>query len=433
MSRNGSEMNNDRREVPVRLIDDPQLLFRASRKIGDLGVVGEERNRLILFLAGITRSLPSPTSVLIKGASSTGKTTQAKASVQLFPTDCVLERSGLSGKALAHGEGSLAQKILFLHEYRCGKDAQLLLRLLQSDGEIKHEFTTVRGAERGTQVAERAGFPVVLTTTTDKKVYPDDETRFLSLWADESPEQNRAIVVARASGRRTVNDRNLPAWRRATSVLLCRAGDFENPPSWLCYVAENLPLGKVRVRRDWDRFLSFLNAIAICRAGSRRGMYGPLNVSFADYCIGYLILEPVFASTLEGIRTQEYELGKAVAKLNQRLRRAATVREVAAELSWKESVVYKHVKGAVTSGLLDYEGGARERNEKRLLARGDGRESFLPKPQLVLKNNPEIGELVEYIDPFTGENRAITRRKGEPVVGGAIRNPNSFLENIIEN
>lgn len=399
--RSSSGQTSDMEQKVLQLLNDPQLLYRAGRKIGELGVVGEERNRLVLFLAGVTRTTESPASVLMKGATSSGKTTLVKSSVQPFPADCVVERAGLSGKALAHGQGSLAQKILFLNEYRCGKDAQLLLRLMQSDGQIKHEFTTVRGSDRGTQVAERMGLPVVLTTTTDQKVYADDETRFLSVWADESAEQNLAIVIARAKGPNTVDDRDLPVWRRATSLLAPKDGDFRNPPPWIRYVAENLPLKKVRVRRDWDRFLSFCSAIALCRGGRRPDQ--PLDLTFGDYCVAYRILEPVFASTLRGIRTQEVDLGNAVAKLNRQLRRAATVQEVAAELGWKESLVYKHVKGAVQRQVLEYEPGTRKKNEKRLRAREDGTEGFLPKPALVLKENPEIGKEVEYVDPFTGE------------------------------
>jgi len=394
----------------LRLLNDPQFLYKAGQKIGDLGVVGEERNRLILFLAGVSRTTPTPASVLVKGATSSGKTTLVKSPIKLFPTDCVMERSGLSGKALAHGKGSLAGKILFIHEYRCGKDAQLLLRLIQSDGIVKHEFATVRGAERSTRVAERVGMPVVLSTTTQTKVFEDDETRFLSLWADESPQQNLAIVIARAERSKVDDFSDLSMWQMATSLLAYKEGDFEKPPSWLRYVAERLPLGKVRVRRDWDRFLSFCSAIALCRAGGL--LDRPVDLTFADYCVAYQIFEPVFAATLRGVRTQEVDLGRAVAKLNKRLRRAATVREIADTLKWKETLVYKYLPRAVSKRLVNYEPGpAKESNVKRVVAMDDVTEGFLPRPSSVLRNNSDIGRSVEYIDPFTGEEMIITTGK----------------------
>jgi hypothetical protein len=395
-------------EEALRLIDDPGFLFKAGSKIGDLGIVGEERTRLILLLAGIARTLPEPPSVLVKGSTSSGKSTLLKDAVQLFPLDCVIERAGLSGKALAYGRGSLANKILLINEYRCGKDAQLLLRLLQSEGRIRHESTTVQGTRRRTETMERIGAPVVLTTTTEERVFADDETRFLSVWVDESPSQTLAILTAQASGPKYLNYRDLPVWRTAMSLITCGKQDFKNPPDWLRYVARQLPLGKVRVRRDWNRFLSFCKAVALCRR-PLLGAEETADITFADYCVAYQILEPVLASTMLGLHTQELALGQAVVALSTRLGRAVTTREIAEELNWKDSLVYKHVKPAVRHRLLEYESGTREKNVKRLLARTDASDGFLPTPKMVFKNNPEIGAVSRYVDPFTGKKRVIRR------------------------
>jgi DNA-directed RNA polymerase specialized sigma subunit len=134
----------------------------------------------------------------------------------------------------------------------------------------------------------------------------------------------------------------------------------------------------------------------------------PIDIEFEDYCVAYRILEPVFASTLRGLPTQEVMLAKAVRKLNHQLKRAVTVHEVAKKLNWKEPVVYKHVKPAVNHQLIKYESGTRERNEKRLLARKEA-SGFLPNPRTVLRKNPEIGRRVKYLDPFTGKWRKVER------------------------
>jgi|SRR5579864_1011082 len=152
------------------LLHDPMFLYKAGQKVGDLGVVGEKRNRLVLILAGMSKALPEPTSVLVKGPPSSGKSNLVKKTLRLFPANCIVDRAGLSPKALAHGKVSLKHKILFINELRSAKEAQLLLRLLQSEGKIEHEFTTVRGAARGTKTVRRVGMPVVLSTTTDEKV-----------------------------------------------------------------------------------------------------------------------------------------------------------------------------------------------------------------------------------------------------------------------
>jgi len=123
-----------------------------------------------------------------------------------------------------------------------------------------------RKGNRGTRIAQRVGIPVVLTTTTDEEVFADDETRFLSCHIDTSPEQSLAILRARAKGTKIIDEQDLPVWQAAMSQLKCGKNDFQHPPKWLDYVARHLPLDDVRVRRDWDRFLTFCCAIALCRS-----------------------------------------------------------------------------------------------------------------------------------------------------------------------
>jgi len=394
----------------LALINDPRFLFLAMQRVGELGVVGEERNRLVILLACITRNLRRPVSVLLKGPTSSGKTEMVRAVTQLFPPSMVVERSGLSGKALAYGKTPLAKKILYINEYRCGRDAQQLLRLLQSGEPIKHEATTVRGSHRGTTTVQRTGTPVVLTTTTDEEVFEDDETRFLSIWADESPDQTRAILVSKASAPSKYDRDDLAVWQKAMALLKPRHGDFMRPPRWLQFVAKHIPCDTVRVRRDWGRFLVFCEAAALCRH-SRLGPDESLNISFSDYCVAYKIFEPVFASTVRGLHSRVLELGSCVAKLNLRHSRAVSAEEVAAELGWKRTLVYKYVKPALRHRLIHYEQcGARETNLKRFTARGKANHAFLPRPRVVFDRNPEIGNQVRYVDPFTGKFIVMKRK-----------------------
>lgn len=127
-----------------------------------------------------------------------------------------------------------------------------------------------RSRKRGTRVAQRVGTPVVLTTTTNDVVFEDDETRFLSCWTDTSPEQSLAIMKARAKRHNVIDRKDLSVWQAAMSALKLTKGDFEHPPKWLQYVASHLPLQDPRVRRDWDRFLTFCSAIALCRSFRRK-------------------------------------------------------------------------------------------------------------------------------------------------------------------
>jgi hypothetical protein len=57
------------RKEARRLLRDPKFLYRVGRKIRELGVVDETRNGQILYLAGLTKDLDAPVSILTKGES----------------------------------------------------------------------------------------------------------------------------------------------------------------------------------------------------------------------------------------------------------------------------------------------------------------------------------------------------------------------------
>jgi hypothetical protein len=267
----------------------------------------------------------------------------------------------------------------------------------------------MKGRRRTTTVVKRTGSPVVLTTTTSATVFEDDSTRFLSTWADESPDQTLAVALSKASRPASVNDQDLHVWQAAMGRLKFKKGDFCNPPRWLQDVARRLPLDRQRLRRDWTRALSMCQAVALCRRYLQEPGE-PLDITFADYCVAYKILEPVLASTLHELPTREAMLSQAVAAINRNQGRGATHQEVAAKLGWNTSLVYRHVPKAVKYGLLKYESETRGFNEKPFWATVDTPGAFLPRPRIIFDAAPELGPEVRYVDPFTGK-RLVIRRK----------------------
>jgi hypothetical protein len=178
------------KDAAMALLRDPQFLYRLCERIGAAGVTGETRNRLIVYLACLRCAFGKVVSILIKGATSTGKNNLAKAVLAIIPPERIVPRSSFSNTALVYGSEELAGKILYLVEHRAGRDAQLFTRILQSEEFLQHEATS--GGK--TRLTGRVGAPMFLTTTTDEAVYADDETRYLSLRADDSPELTREIL-----------------------------------------------------------------------------------------------------------------------------------------------------------------------------------------------------------------------------------------------
>jgi len=402
------------------LIREKDFLTWVLDMLKRLGVIGEEIILLVLTLAGVSRTLLRPVSVMLRGSPSSGKSSALKAVLQIFAPEIVMERAGLSGKALFYGEGSLAGKILVLTEYHAGKDSRHLIRLAQTEGVLTDETSVLEGRSRSTAITERVGRPVVMSTTSESKIAVDDLSRFQVVWADESPAQSLRVMRSRASAPpEPIRTGELEVWHKAMSLLVAREGDFLRPPKWLRSLPRRMPLERPGIRRDFERLITFLQAIALCRGCARRPK--AIDIEFTDYAVAHLIFERVFAATPRAIAAQDLQLTRVVARLNEEQGGPVTVKAVADALGWKPPLVYKTVRSAVAQNLVAYEGGTRARNVKRLVAISPEGSSFLPHPRSILADYPELGGSVTFTNPFSGEEEtiALNKRGGGNLASGA--------------
>jgi hypothetical protein len=391
-------------EAARELIKDPRFLFRVGNMIESLGVVGEVKNRLIVFLACLTMMLEQKVSVMVAGGSSGGKSTLIEIPLKLMPPDKVIKRASLSRKAFAFGEESLENKILYVNEYRGGREAQLLLRILQSEGEIAHEYTT--GSK--TVVTTRVGSPIVLTTTTEDDIVEDDATRFLTIRIDETSDQNAAVFKAAITAGGESDEPDLKVWQQAIRLLIENYEGAFTYPKWFEYVAEQVPREKVRARRDWKRFLGFIQAIALCRSQTD----ATKEITFADYCAAYQILNSALTATAHALNENELALQKAVKELYEELGRAVTRKELREYLGWDESMANKYVRASLKHNLVRCQDGTQKKNAKPLLPVPETSGTFLPTPWQVLNNAGGLpGGLTQYMHPLRGVLMTVRRSK----------------------
>lgn len=398
-------------QAAMELLCGPGFFFRAGQKLQEMGVTGEKKNRLALLLAALTKDLESPVSVLMKGPTASGKNTAVAAVVSLMPPELVIRRASLTRKALAYGSEDLTGKVFYLYEYRGGHDAQYLTRELQSEGSLEHEHTVVAGNDRSTKVARRVGAPVFLSTTTETRVFAEDETRFLSLRVDESEDLTREVLRTKFQPTAPKQEQpKLEVWRAAVRLLAADARAFRFP-EWFKCLAEKLPAAQTRARRDAGRFLSLLMAVAAVRSFSdgRRDTKAPIEITIADYCVAFEILNEAFAFTYSGAHPNAVEVAEVVRKLYGKAKRPIALKEIAEHKDWEYSLVYKWVNAALENKLIKREDGTREKNVKRFLPKSSVQTKFLPDPTLVLEESQKLGTVVRYVDPLTGQLKTLRK------------------------
>ena len=93
------------------------------------GLVGEERNAAILFLAITSQHLDKPVSVGVKGHSSSGKSFTVETVVRYFPEESVVEFTAMSERALVYSTRG-AELGAFYTDVHASLPVQLVVLLL---------------------------------------------------------------------------------------------------------------------------------------------------------------------------------------------------------------------------------------------------------------------------------------------------------------
>ncbi len=132
------EMSEQERSEALALLQHPQLVRQILADYEACGLVGEQVNKLLCYLACTSRLLPRPLAVLVQSSSAAGKTTLLEGTLGFMPEETVERASALTGQALYYmpREG-LRHKILCVAEEQGATQASYALKLLQSEGALR--------------------------------------------------------------------------------------------------------------------------------------------------------------------------------------------------------------------------------------------------------------------------------------------------------
>jgi DNA primase len=263
-------MTDTEKQDALQLLRDPRLL---DRIVADFHIVGEASNKLIGYLAAISRKLDEPLAIVIQSTSAAGKSTLMDAVLALVPPEDVVQFSAMTGQALYYmGEGDLKHKILAVVEEEGAAKASYALKLLQSEGHLTIA-STGKEANTGrlvTQTYKVEGPVMLFLTTTSVQVDEELLNRCLILSVNEDRDQTKAIHQAQRQKQTLVgllakqeqHDR-LKLHRNAQRLL--KPLLVANP------YAEHLTFldDKTRTRRDHAKYLTLIRAVALLHQHQR--------------------------------------------------------------------------------------------------------------------------------------------------------------------
>ncbi len=266
-------LTEQEKAAALAFLQDPDLLDRISRDFSTCGLVGEHTNKLVGYLAAVSRKLDRPLAVLVQSSSAAGKSALMEAVLAFVPEEERVHYSAMTGQSLFYmGETDLKHKVLAIAEEEGAERASYALKLLQSEGELSIA-STGKDPSTGRLVTHEyhvEGPAAILLTTTAIDLDEELQNRCLVLAVDESREQTEAIhrrqrLAHTLKGLEQRYERSeLLALHRNAQRLL-RPLEVDNP------FAESLTFlsDTTRTRRDHEKYLILIDAVAILHQHQR--------------------------------------------------------------------------------------------------------------------------------------------------------------------
>ncbi len=286
-SRPEPEIDEPSRQAALAFLRRPDLFDQILADFEALGVVGEQSNKLVAYLAATSRKLDHPLAVLIQSSSAAGKSSLMDAVLRLFPSEDKLSFSAMTGRSLYYlGEQELSHKVLSIAEEEGASEAAYALKILQSEGRLTIA-STGKESKTGrltTQTYEVAGPVALLLTTTAIDIDEELLSRCIVLAVDEGREQTRAIHAAQRH-RRTLD--GLVAHKRVEQVVKLHHDAQRLLRPLHVVLPADLGVGfcdhAVRNRRDHGKLLGLIEAVAFLRQFQKNVMEhhdGGVRVSY---------------------------------------------------------------------------------------------------------------------------------------------------------
>jgi DNA primase len=371
------ELTAEERELGLAFLTNSDMFDEIVRDMDTLGYVGEDLNKVLLYLAASSRILDDPISVMILSQSAAGKSMLVSTLKKLIPAEDVISLTSLSDQALNY-IASMLHKFLDLGEAVHSETIEHQIRDMLSAKELSR-LVTIKDEKTGQMRSELKRTPAIVAavmTTTRQNINPENASRFFVINTDETKEQTRRIhavqrekyTLARYTEKAGIVP-HIVKKHHAAQRLLKKVAIVNNFSGHL-----DFPDTIMRVRRDHERFIDLIACVCFLRQHMKElannGGLEYIECDIEDYRIAYnIMINGVLASTM-------IELPKSATELYSNLRELAkeqakkknlkvnevtlTQREIRVNTGYGQSWIRENMRK-----LVEYEYVNRERSLKR--------------------------------------------------------------------
>ena len=238
------------------------LLQRTNELIGKSGMIGEQTNRLLMYLIFTSRKLRQPLHIVSLGASGMGKTHLQEKVGELIPEEDKIEITTLSENAFYYfGQRELQNKLILIEDLDGAENVLYPLRELQSKKRISKTIAhkNTKGETRTIHLIVEG--PVsVAGCTTQEQIYEDNANRSFLIYLDESKEQDKRIMEYQrklSAGKVDREEENKAAELMRNCQRILEPIKIINPYAELLQIPEEV----LKPRRTNNHYLQFIEVI----------------------------------------------------------------------------------------------------------------------------------------------------------------------------
>jgi len=413
------------------LLKDPQILDRIAEFLEKPGlvngrrkkvIVGEQQNKRLLFLAGLSSRSERRLHVVLLGSSSAGKTRLASL-LKLFFPERVKELHRTSAKALEYIGGSLDGQILLYKEMAGSKSSEYPIRItMDPESEEITVWTVVtdeRTGEPQTIEKKTVGSPVFISTTTSGSFDDQIKNRAFIAVMDESEQQTRRIFEAEDRERREI----LPDLTGELETIQCALDMLQRVAVKIPFTVK-YPAKRVKARRSRSHLLDLVEMVAFLHQYQRRWVEYENGERYViaeptDFEIAKNIAETSITVDIKEITPKAEKLFKLFEKEGKEgeLKIGFTVKEIVEESAkylgrrYARRSIENFLEELESAGMIVSDGG---RPKKYSILEEDEGEGTENKKEETAKNGNAVielsdaeTELREWLDRIGGNGKKI--------------------------
>jgi len=320
------EITEAEKEEAIKYLKSPDIVSKIRDDITKVGVIGEDINKVALYLIMLTRKFEAPIHAVLFGFSAAGKSHLANTVGELVPPkDRFILTSG-SARSLDYlSTDDIREKVILIQEIHGLKEIEENIRVMQSEGKLTRIYPVYNPRTKRNETVKNEVIcqASIITTTTLGGVHPENSTRIFEIHLDESVEQTRRVIELKKDKVAFLEEQEkdeIKHTKRLHHNLQRLLEKLEVVIPFSKYI--DFPSSSIQNRRDIERFLNLIKAVAFLRQYQKekkgKGEAKYIEADLDDYRIAYGLGYEMLKSSFSSLTEDERKVLRIIVSLRQK-------------------------------------------------------------------------------------------------------------------